>query len=238
MRIHRFFLPDWKEQSDVPVLDQDLIHQWIHVFRMRVGDELVFCNGKNEEVDAKILRVEKKTVFVRLGKKHACQTELVRPVVLATALLKRENFEWVAQKATELGVTEIQPLVTDRTIKNDFKRTRVQAIVREAMEQSGRGVVPIVHEPRPLARFLENKSPSSVVICDGEGDSLPFILSKNLKDPLMVLIGPEGGWSEKERVFFKGHNFSLLRLGARTLRAETAAVSALAIVSMTIENPS
>ncbi len=238
MRTHRFFFQGWSEQAEYDVTDEALLHQWLRVFRMEIGDAVILCNGLNEEARAVIKSIQKKSVTLQIGKKESCRTELPRPVILAAALLKRENFEWVAQKATELGVTEIQPLVTERTVKEDMKRTRVELIVKEAMEQSGRGVVPVVHEPKPLTVLLNTISPSSCVVFDAEGSSPFTVLSKIKPNPLVVLVGPEGGWSEEERSLFKKLSIPFVGLGGRTLRAETAAVAALAVVTMTIENVS
>lgn len=238
MRTHRFFLQGWSEQTDHEVTDEALLHQWLRVFRMQVGDQVILCNGQNEQARAAIVRIQKKSVSLRIEKKEPCQTELSRPVILAAALLKRENFEWVAQKATELGVTEIQPLVTERTVKEDLKRTRVELIVKEAMEQSGRGVVPVIRDPKPLTALLETVSPSSCVVFDADGISPLTILPKIQANPLVVLVGPEGGWSEDERSLFKKLSIPFVRLGARILRAETAAVAALAVVTTTIESAS
>lgn len=235
MRTHRFFLPTWNEQSDYQITDEALLHQWLRVFRMKVGDELILCDGQNKEARATLLDIQKKSVTVRIGKKRSCETELPRSIILAAALLKRENFEWVAQKATELGVTEIQPLLTERTVKEDLKRTRVEVIVKEAMEQSGRGVIPIVHNPKPIEEMLEVIPASSCLIFDAEGAEPLAVLPTINAEPVVILVGPEGGWSDRERDLFKKYSIPFVRLGARVLRAETAAIAALALVTTTIE---
>lgn len=236
MRVHRFFLPGWSEQTDHEVRDEAIIHQWLHVFRSQVGDRLILCDGQNGEAQATMIAIQKRAVTLRIGKRATCQTELSRKIILGAALLKRENFEWVAQKATELGVAEIQPLITDRTIKNEIKQMRIEAIIKEAMEQSGRGYIPHLHGPLSLKEFLENTLSSSCLIFDAAGSSVSAAISLVKADPLTVVIGPEGGWSETERVFFQEKGYPLIRLGTRVLRAETAAVAALSVVTNLIES--
>lgn len=230
MRVHRFYLPEWSEQSTISITDEGLTHQWLRVFRFEVGSRVILCNGRNEEVAATIIEIQKKSVIVRTEKKVECQTELSRPLVLACALLKKENFDLVVQKATELGVTEIQPLITDRTIKDELKRSRLEMIAKEAMEQSGRGMVPVIHDPKTIKHFLSTASPRGTIILDAGGKTISEVLAK-LVDPITVCIGPEGGWSEEERTLFQGSGFPTVSLGARVLRAETAVIATLAVVT-------
>jgi 16S rRNA (uracil1498-N3)-methyltransferase len=230
MRVHRFYLPEWSEQSTISITDEGLIHQWLRVFRFEVGSRVVLCNGKNEEVAATITEIQKRSVTVRTEKKTECHTELSRPLVLACAFLKRENFDLVIQKATELGVTEIQPLITDRTIKDELKRTRLETIAKEAMEQSGRGRMPVIHEPKNLKQFLLTASSKATAVLDAGGRGIPEVIT-SLLDPIIICIGPEGGWSEEERAFFQENGFRIASLGTRVLRAETAVIASLAIVT-------
>lgn len=230
MRVHRFYLPEWSEQSIISITDEGLVHQWLRVFRFEVGNQMILCNGRNEEIVATVIEIKKKTVIVRTEKKVECHTELSRPLLLACAILKKENFDLVIQKATELGATEIQPLITDRTIKDELKRTRLETIAKEAMEQSGRGRMPMIHDPKNLKQFLSSASKKEVVVFDAGGSVISEVMA-SLLDPVMLCIGPEGGWSEEERAFFKENGFRIASLGSRVLRAETAVIASLAIVT-------
>ena len=151
--------------------------------------------------------------------------EPARAVTLYCSLLKREHFAWVAQKAVEVGVAEIVPIISARTIKLAFKKERVQKIMHEAAEQSGRGVVPILHAPMRFAEALGHaigKNNSSVLF-DISGKPLRAITIIG-GNRIGIFIGPEGGWDSTELEAAHTKNFQITSLGKLTLRAETAAI--------------
>ncbi len=232
MKLHRFIgLFDLK-RAHLEIKDKEFVHQLARVLKLEVGERLILCDGQGHEAVYEIEALDQKTVALRIREERRPNAaEPSRHVVLYAAILKRENFEWAVQKAVECGVGEIVPVVSDRTIKKDVKRERLQEIAKEAAEQSGRGRVPIVHEPMsfhdalthakgndrnvflhltptPLATSHLRPSPS-----EGEG----------LGVRCGLWVGPEGGWSGEEAESARKAKWEIASLGPRVLRGETAA---------------
>ncbi|MBI5153544.1 MAG: RNA methyltransferase [Parcubacteria group bacterium] len=144
--------------------------------------------------------------------------------MLYCSILKRENFEWVAQKATEIGVGEIVPLVTQHTVKLELKEGRLKKIVQEAAEQSGRSVLPKLQIPMGFEQAVhEAKLNGTTLFFDVSGKEFDKKMIKD-SEKVNIFIGPEGGWNEGEIEIAQKNKFIFVNLGKLTLRAETAAV--------------
>src|SRR3989338_4709924 len=219
MKRHRFFgkLTDPQNHHQIPT-----------VLKLRPEEHVVMCDGEGNETEM--------TVSGTVIETRQVDAEPKRHIILYAALLKRENFEAVVQKATELGAKEIVPLITERTVKLGFKRERLEAIVREAAELSGRGVIPIIHEPMKFEDAMrESLSKGSSYFfdtnrCVDEPTSAFFAHSemstKRVVASLHLFVGPEGGWSEQERNFAKQNGLETVSLGPLIMRGETAAMIA------------
>ena len=171
-------------------------------------------------------------VTLQVEKIYPSRFTPAREIWLCAALVKKDNFEWIAEKATELGVTRIVPIVSERSEKKSLNMERLERIVIEASEQSGRGTVPMIDPIMSLdeavkhIKFSFGSGPREVMVFHTEGD--PFqgdTLDK--EKPVAVFIGPEGGWSEKEVELFHAESIPVKCLGKQVLRAETAVVAAL-----------
>jgi 16S rRNA (uracil1498-N3)-methyltransferase len=146
-----------------------------------------------------------------------------KKVTLFCAVLKKENFELVVQKATECGVSKIIPIITARTVKTGLNLERLQKIAREASEQSGRSTVPEISEPISFDESLEMTRQNDLkILFDISGK----FLGKTSKNSPAIWIGPEGGWTPEEIKKATQNNFKIASLGPNTLRAETAAIVA------------
>jgi 16S rRNA (uracil1498-N3)-methyltransferase len=223
MRLHRFFLDIDLTRSPVTVGDADVCHQMHRVLRLEAGNSVIVADGRGAEAQARIAKIDAKTVTLEFGAPRPVAAEPARAVTLFCAVLKRENMEWVIQKATEAGAKHIVPVLTGRTVKTGVKTDRLLKIAREAAEQSGRGAVPTVAEPVPFERALELAPPRNIFL-DFGGDER---WSEQLRaESIGCWVGPEGGWTDEERAAAKQAGFVIGSLGALTLRAETAAVVA------------
>jgi len=172
------------------------------------------------------LGVTKDMVTVEVIGREKNENELKRGVVLYCSILKRENFEWVIQKATEIGVSEIIPLVTQHTVKLDLKEERLKKIIQEAAEQSGRSVLPTLQIAMGFEQAIQEAVLRGIsLFFDVLGKEFDKKILKN-EDRVNIFIGPEGGWSELEIEIAKKNKFNFVNLGGFTLRAETAAVVA------------
>jgi 16S rRNA (uracil1498-N3)-methyltransferase len=234
MRLHRFYIGPKSVTSEVLVDEERLVHQWRNVFRYNVGSEVILFDGSREEYDC---------VFKKLGNREALLEVISKRVgivpkkhiILYQSIIKKDKMEWVIEKATELGVSKIVPIISERSEKKGFNQERAQKIAVEAAEQCGRVDVPTIAEVVVLDETL--KENENIVVCDGSGSlelkakSLEQTQSSKLK-PLSLFIGPEGGWSEKELDLFKQKGAKICSLGPLTLRAETAAIVALGFLAL------
>ena len=215
------------EQKEVTLSDQDLIHQLSKVFRLKSGDEIVIFDGSGFEYVSQIIFITKKELSLKIISASS-RPEENKKVILYLALIKKGNFELAVEKATELGVTEIHPIISERSEKKGINMERLQKIVKEASEQSGRLKLPLIYPHLTLETVVsQQKSQNEVPVVfhttTPAADGHPS-LNKEGKGNVAVFVGPEGGWSEKEIELFKKNNFQFCSLGQNILRAETAAI--------------
>ncbi len=213
-------------------LDADQSRYLVAVMRRAVGDEILVFNGRDGEWRAALSAVGKRGAAVRLTARERPQAEGPH-LDLIVALVKRARLETIVEKATELGVRRVRPVITERTNADHTKVPRLQAIATEAAEQTGRLDVPQVMEPQRLDRLLQEWEPGRrLVFCDEAGDAPPMLeaLDGAAAGPWAILIGPEGGFSPAERAGLRDREFAIpVSLGPRILRADTAAISAVTL---------
>ena len=147
MRLHRFIGDFDLKKGNLSITDGDFLNQARNVLRLKIGDRFILSDGKGKEAEGILEGLDKKSALVHISNRSENKNEPERKVVLYCALIKRENFEWVAQKATEVGVSTIVPLISERTVKLNLKKERLGKIIKEAAEQSGRTVVPSLSDP-------------------------------------------------------------------------------------------
>lgn len=237
MRLHRFYVNFPLEHTRETIKDERLVHQWRDVFRYNVGSEVILFDGSGNEYDCVIEKLTNREAQVRLvSEREGMVPE--RKITLYQSLIKKDKMEWVVEKATELGVSKIVPVVSERSEKKGFNLERARKILIEASEQCGRADVPEVGEILTLDEALENCE--SAIVFDKSGATSPptplllkergDTITSNHCEPTSVFIGPEGGWSEKEIAKFKEAGTQIFSLGNLTLRAETAAIAALTVL--------
>lgn len=203
------------------------------VLRMQVGDGLTLFDGSGGEYVAKILEIRKKTVVVQVEEQlpHECESPL--SVHLGIGMSRGDRMDFVIQKATELGVNEITPLVTERCglkLKGDRQDKKVQhwqGVAVSACEQCGRNRVPKVHDPMDLDSWLTLTDAQLKLVLHHRASALPC---GEKPTSLALLVGPEGGLSAAEIGRAQAADYTALTLGPRVLRTETAPLAALAIV--------
>lgn len=199
-----------------------------NVMRLGEGDELLVFDGHSGEWLARISRAAKRSMTLQV-EQQTREPESLPDVWLAFAPVKRTQTDWLVEKATELGVMRIVPVITRRTIVGRVKLERLEAIAIEAAEQCGRTRVPEVDDPLPLQHLLDHRdSLRTLYFADeGGGEWAPDAFTAG---PCVILIGPEGGFTEEERAAIRrAPNAEPVSLGPRILRAETAAVAALSV---------
>lgn len=213
-------------------LDEAPSHYLAHVLRAKPGQRVRLFNGRDGEWSATIIAVGKKGVSLRVEGCTRPQAG-VPDLWLLLAPVKKTPLDYVVQKATELGVARIQPVMTRRTIVERVNTDRMKANAVEAAEQSGRLTVPHVDEPLPLDRALAGwDAGRPLLFCDEAGDALP--LAAALRDrpetAWALLTGPEGGFDPAERAYLRSLPCVMpVTLGPRIMRADTAALAAIAV---------
>ena len=208
-------------------LDKAESNHATRVLRLKQGDEICLLDGAGIGYHAKINSIEKnvsgtiKESIPDLGE-NKCS------VNLASALIKRDRFELMLEKATELGVNEIQPLTLERCVKKTMNFERSQKIVISSAKQCCRSRFPILHEPIDIKKLLKNSDGQFISGLMGADKSLSELeLDKNIT----VIIGPEGDFTENEIGQMKNAGVIFFNLGGRRLRAETAALNSLAVLN-------
>lgn len=215
------------------VPDEGQAHYLLHVMRAREGARVLLFNGRDGEWQARIAEVTRRSCTLLCETQSQTQAD-VPDLWLAFAPIKKTPADYVAQKATELGVRVLQPVITHRTIARRVNLERLWANAIEAAEQSGRLSVPEIREPVSLEALLQSwPAERRLVFCDEGGEAAPIAeaLQRNAGTSSWgVLTGPEGGFDAQERASIRKHPFVLaVTLGPRILRADTAALAALGI---------
>jgi 16S rRNA (uracil1498-N3)-methyltransferase len=223
------------------------------VVRCKNGDELVVFDGKGNCLRTKILKADRREVVVEIMEKFSCDTESPLNIILVQGLLKGQKMDIVIQKTTELGVKEIMPVITVRSQPRETRKVaRWRKIAEEASRQSGRSIIPLVHEPIEFNQFfgemgqlkgkgktetLESVEIIGLIFWEEEGRSLKELAHKISSpiyqftdSPIHLLIGPEGGFTREEVTLAEGKGFFITSLGKRILRSETAAISAITLL--------
>lgn len=207
-------------------LTPDHHHYLAHVMRQKPGDTVLFFNGRDGEWSGNIQALNKHDGTVCLTRQTRPQPTTDR-LILCPALIKKENFDFVLQKATELGVSDIYPLHTQRTVIGKLNATRANLIVREAAEQCERLTVPTIHAPTTPTHVLTALPPETIPVFLTERGHTTAPLTAG--QTYAFFIGPEGGWTPAELAAFERAGQGIFwHLGETILRAETASIAALA----------
>ncbi|OYW57254.1 MAG: 16S rRNA (uracil(1498)-N(3))-methyltransferase [Hyphomicrobium sp. 32-62-53] len=213
------------------------VNYLVNVLRMKAGAALLVFNGRDGEWRAVLEPVSKKAAVLWIEAQTRAQSD-GPDVEYLFAPLKHARLDYMVQKATEMGVKRLRPVLTRRTIAERVNLERMRANVIEAAEQCGILRVPEVAEPQKLGAVLDAWDAARTLIFCDEGAEIanPVAALREVAiGPVAVLIGPEGGFSDEERDLIRGKAFTRpLSLGPRILRADTAAVAALAVVNATL----
>lgn len=231
--MHRFYLPSLTFKQDLlEITDHRLVFQMNKVLRMKKRDFFHVFDAKEEWL-VQVEEVNKRSLLVKKIEAIENVAEPKLKVSLYQAIPKKPAlFELVVQKATEIGVTEIFPLITERTEKRRMSKfERLELIAIEAMEQSGRMHIPTIHHPVNYTEVL-GKLSNGFIAYEYEGSKFLWDYDQELKgiSELQIIIGPEGGLSEVEIALAKKSNVKPFTFGPRILRTETAAIAALSLI--------
>ncbi|MFA6338546.1 MAG: RsmE family RNA methyltransferase [Candidatus Paceibacterota bacterium] len=230
MRLHKFFITQKLNENvgkEIFITDSELIHQWQKVFRFSSGERIILLDNSGFEYLSEITLLTKKEAKVSIIESKENKNIPSKKLWVIQSLIKKDNFEWVIEKCTEVGVSDFVPLISDRSEKKDINMERARKIIKEASEQSGRGFMPELHEIIKIDDIVKYKIP--IVAFHLEGEQFKKEDFEGNQE-MIILIGPEGGWTEREIELFKNNNVKIVCLGNCVLRAETAAIVSSALL--------
>lgn len=239
MRVSRIYYEGSLDLSLSVTLPQESSHYILHVLRLKMGDEVILFNNTEGEYLCEIIDIKKSNASLKVKKFVNTNPESGLKLHLAQAIVKGDKMDWIIQKAVELGVTEITPLMTEFcNIKLNPQRAakRIhhwQKIIISACEQSGRTKLPLLNPVDYLERWVDEQNADVKIICHPEIKDPHPRPSPVYERGVRVLIGPEGGFSPSEVKMSMENGFKAMSLGPRILRADTAAVAALSILQNT-----
>ncbi len=235
MRTIRIYQPGHFNLGQTLTLSEAAAQHVGVVLRLTIGAKITLFGGDNFEYQAFIISIHKKKIDVCIKTVHQANRESFRAIHLAQSIAKGDKMEWIIQKAVELGVTRITPLVTERTNvrlsheRLEKKRHQWQAICISACEQSGRNHIPVIDNHCSLQHFLEMTSAAHKWMLSPQAEHTWPQQIDNEKE-LVLVVGPEGGFTEQELNFAADHDVQGMRLGPRVLRTETAAITGISIL--------
>lgn len=239
--MHRFFLPDVQPGEGEFPLDPGDANKICRVLRLRPGAEISIWDGSGREYRARITRIAGQSVYVQTAGQRENDQESPLPLVLVQGIPKGDKMELIIQKATELGVREVCPVLTERTVAQvpaERRRSRLQrwqVIAKEAARQCGRQRIPDISEITSLNDLWNRLSPDSCkLICwEEEGSGLKDFLRSRKSPPgapVYLFVGPEGGFSQAEVARGSERGAVAVSLGKRILRTETAGLVGLSLI--------
>jgi 16S rRNA (uracil1498-N3)-methyltransferase len=239
MRLHRFFIEELVDnKTEIKINSAELTNQIRRVFRLKTGDSVVVFDGSGFDYECRIgassgdeVKSVKNLVTLDVVTTMKSRYMPTRDIYLCAAVVKKDTFEWIVEKATELGVTHIIPVMAERSEKKALNMGRLEKIAVEASEQSGRGNVPTILPIAGLKEVIERFSQLKCMKIAFHTDAESFNPQDVPRDiPVAVFIGPEGGWSMDEIDLFHKNQINVVCLGQQVLRAETAVIAALSEV--------
>ncbi|BDU56842.1 16S rRNA (uracil(1498)-N(3))-methyltransferase [Limnohabitans sp. TEGF004] len=216
----------------------------VQVLRMQPGHTLTLFNGEGGEFSAEVQHMGRSDVRVVVGEHRAVECEAAVQVHLAVGMPANERMDWLVEKATELGVHRITPLMTERSVirltgeRAEKKQAHWQAVAASASEQCGRNRVPLIDAPERLDAWLTKQTAQAEVVqgvlsLHASTQPLTAMRANVAQKSWVLLNGPEGGLTDAEDAAARAKGFVALSLGERVLRAETAALGALALLTLT-----
>lgn len=231
--MQRFFLePEDFKNGFVEMRDPQVVHQMRRVLRMRLGEQFVALDGCGGDFLCELYEMNDVLARAKIleQRKNTAEPEIF--ITLYQSLPKKmELFEWILQKGTEIGVSRFVPIVTERTERaSPSKQERLEKILKESAEQCERGKIPELEGVRKFHEVLAKADGKQKVLLHGRGDYPHFSKIVTEQTPVDILIGPEGGFTEKEIEEAAKNGFTISSLGKRVLRTETAGIVAAALI--------
>lgn len=230
MKIPRFYQASNISISEDLELSIENHRHAIQVLRLKMDEKLILFNGKGGEYLTTLNHIDKRKSQVHIESFTSVDRESPLHITLALATIKPDKMDFALQKAVELGVSVIQPMMTSRSVikikRLEKKMQHWQGVIIAACEQSGRTVIPQLNEPLVFEKLLENSTSTCITMLPDATQKITH-LKLDDKKPITLFIGPEGGFTNQEEKLMQQHAFQAVNFGCRILRAETAVIAGI-----------
>ena len=238
--MHRFFVSPENVHGDTITVTEGDYNHIRNVLRMRIGESITVCDGQGSEYNCEVAGYSDGECLLAVKERIASTVELPVEITLYQGLPKKDKMELIIQKAVELGAARIMPVLCERTIvkledpkKEQRKMERLRAISESAAKQSGRGILPEIADPKKFADAIKDaKERGCVILVPYEKTAFEKAMSAG---KIAVFIGPEGGFSREEIAVAEENGASIISLGRRILRTETAGITVLSALMLKAE---
>lgn len=232
MQLPYFYEPLLQSESDFYTLSENTSRHCAQVLRMQAGSQLLLTDGKGLLAQATLTVPHKSKSQIRIDHSEK-QLSNTKKTCIAIGLLKNgTRLDWFLEKATELGISEIIPMITDHTEKNHFRLDRASAVLAAAMIQSQQTYIPILHEPIPYSKVIEQSGYKQKLIAHCENRTKTELSEIEIGNDVQLFIGPEGDFSKEEIDQAEQLNFVSVGLGTNRLRTETAGIAGAVLLTL------
>jgi 16S rRNA (uracil1498-N3)-methyltransferase len=228
MRLHRFYI-DKQIGKEIRIDDKELLHQWLKVFRLKSSDRVIVFNGGDFEYEGYFKVLARDEAVLVIDKERKVQKPTDTELHLFQSIIKKDNFELIVEKCTEIGVEGFHPIISERSEKKDLNLERLNKIAKEAAEQSGKTILPEIFEPSDIEKAIFDFD-GEVFALDFDGADMTETIQLDINKKIGVLVGPEGGWTDREKALFEHEGIKRFSFGPQILRAETAAIAVSALI--------
>jgi len=230
-----FYKEDITSTQKTVVLDEDTSKHVVQVLRMKVGEALKLTNGKGDTFTCEITDDHRKRCEVKISATHFEERSTSKQIIAVSPLKNNSRFEWFLEKATEIGITGIIPLICERTEKSLVKMDRLKGILISAMLQSQQAWLPVLNEPAKFndcIKWMKEETGCQLLIAHCEEDQKADLAGIDIANNAVILIGPEGDFTPAEIAMALANDFEPVSLGDTRLRTETAAMVAAVLLKM------
>jgi 16S rRNA (uracil1498-N3)-methyltransferase len=232
MKLHRFFIdPKYISEEKIAINEEKLVHQMANVLKFDEGERLILLDNSGFEYLCEMEGVAKKEILCKMIERRKNLNEPHVKIRLYQSLIKKDGMENVVEKGVEVGISEFVPILAEHSEKKGLNMERMEKIIKEAAEQSERGILPKIFEPIAFEEAISGLKKNSVVFLEKEGESLNYLLEEmHGQKEINLFVGPEGGWSDKEMEIAKKMGVKIVSLGLLTLKSETVGIVAAGVL--------
>jgi 16S rRNA (uracil1498-N3)-methyltransferase len=231
MQLPYFFEPHLSASFEKFILSEDTGKHCIQVLRMQAGEQLQLTDGKGKLITAAIMQADKKNCTVEVIRGITVSPPVKETAIGISLLKNAARFEWFLEKATEIGIRTITPLICQRTERQHYRQDRLNNILVSAMLQSRQAWLPVLQEPVVFSSFIPSANYRQQLIAHCMEENKQALPSINIKNNVLLLIGPEGDFTAGEIELALQHGFQPVSLGATRLRTETAGIVAATLLT-------